>query len=31
VPAPGNKALLVQAMVVWIRWLEDGHRCQDLP
>jgi hypothetical protein len=31
VPAPGSKALLVQAMDVWIRWLEDGHRCQDLP
>ncbi len=30
IPAPGNKTLLVQAMDLWITWLEDGHRCQEL-
>ncbi len=30
-PAPGNKALLAEAMSSWIQWLEEGHRCQELP
>jgi len=30
-PAPGSKVLLVEAMSSWIEWLEDGHRCQELP
>jgi isoquinoline 1-oxidoreductase/isoquinoline 1-oxidoreductase beta subunit len=30
-PAPGSKELLVQAMDSWIRWLEEGNRCQELP
>ncbi len=30
-PAPGSKALLIEAMDLWLQWLGEGHSCQELP